>query len=66
MEHEAVIKIVNQWDDLDYPDRVQLLLTAGMTLCDIRRGAAVTANWRFVNPVVKRRIALRIENVVGE
>ncbi len=57
-------RVSDRWDAMGLDDRVHVLLVAGMTLCEIRRGASVTATWRFVNPVVKRRIALRIENRV--
>ena len=57
-------RIADRWDMMDYPDRVQLLRVAGLSLCEIRRGASVTANWRAMSPIVKRRIALRIENRV--
>ena len=57
-------RIADRWDTMDYPDRVQLLRVAGMTLADIQRGASVTANWCALSPLVRRRIALRIENRV--
>ncbi len=57
-------RIADLWDTMELADRVQLLLTAGMTLCDIRRGAAVTASWCAIDPTVRRRVALRIENRV--
>ncbi len=57
-------RIADRWDTMGYPDRVQLLRVAGLSLCEIQRSAAVTANWCAVSPLVRRRIALRIENRV--
>ncbi len=54
----------DRWDTMDYPDRVHTLLVAGMTRYAVMHCKSVFSQWRVVNPMVKRRIALRIENRV--